>query len=132
MKLHEAPDDKLVAAYIKIRDEIASDEAAAKAAIAPKKEKLDKIESEFLRRFAERGSEAVRTNSGTAYKSVRRSVSVGDWEAFFIDWVIPNQAWEFINHAPNKSSVIEYRDLNGDIPPGLNLREEYVVGLRRA
>lgn len=132
MKLTDAPDDKLVAKYVELRDEVAQREAQFKTEIAVPKSKMEKIEIEFLRRFNERGAESVRTAQGTAYRTVRTSVTCGDWETFFNTFVVPQQAWEFIEHRPSKTSVLQFRGEHNDLPPGINLREEAVVGFRRA
>lgn len=132
MKLNEAPDDLLIQAYIKVRDDLSAKEAEMKAALAPLKDKLDKIETEMLRRFNERGVESVRTKFGTAYKNTRASVSVADWDAFFNGFVLPNKAWDFINHAANKSSIQQYKEEHNELPPGINYSEVLTVGFRRA
>lgn len=131
-KLHEASDAQLVGAYVKVRDEIAAIEAEHKEVLKNPKSKLEKIEIEFLRRFQERDAESVRTSQGTAYRSTRTSATVADWDAFFNQFVVPNQAWDFIERRANKTMVVQYKGEHGDIPPGLNWREEAVVGFRRA
>ena len=131
-KLNEATDKQLVAAYVKLRDELAVAEAAYKESISPKKGNMEKIEAEFLRRLIERDAESIRTESGTAYKSSRISVTTADWDAFFHQYVMPNGAWELIERRPSKEAVKQFKAEHGDIPPGLNWREENVVGFRRA
>lgn len=132
MKLHEAPDDVLVGNYVKLRDELAVKEAEMKEALAPLKGNMDKLENEFLRRLNERGAEAVRTKFGTAYKNIKSSVSVADWEAFFHNFVIPNGAWDFITRAANKSAIQQFKGEHNDLPPGINYTEIATVGFRRA
>lgn len=132
MKLSEAPDDRLVEEYIRLRDEKAQREARHKEELSPINKKMEKIEAEFLQRLGDRGAESVRTNAGTAYKSSRVSVTTADWDAYFHHFVLPNNAWEFIEHRPSKAAVQQYKAEHGDIPPGLNWKEEYVVGFRRS
>jgi hypothetical protein len=133
MKLNEAPDDKLVGAYVSIRDDVAAEEAAFKARVKDKKEKLDKIEAEFLRRFGERGAESVRTTHGTAYKLVRTSATVAD-RGIYTDWILadPESRLSYLDVRANKKEIEQFKGEHGDIPPGLNWREELTVGFRRA
>jgi len=133
MKLNEAPDDKLVETYIAIRDSVAAKESAHKEALSPLKGKLDKIEAEFLRRFSERGQESVRTNFGTAYKSTRSSATVAD-RGSYVGWILeaPEDRLSYLDVRANKTEVAQYKGEHGDVPPGLNWREELVVGFRRA
>lgn len=132
MKLSEAPDDRLVAESIKYRDEIAQIEARVKVETEGLKHRRDRIEAEMLRRMTERGAESIRTSSGTVYKIMRTSATVADWDSFFNQFVVPNQAWEFIERRANKTSVAQYRQENDDIPPGLNWREEITLGFKRS
>lgn len=132
MKIPDAPDDILVSHYVAIRDDVAKEEATFKAQIADKKKKLEKIENEFLRRFSDRGAESVRTKFGTAYRLTRTSATVADWESFFFQFVVPNQAWDLLEHRAKKDAVVQYKGEHGDLPPGLNWREELTVGFRRA
>ncbi len=132
MKLNEAPDDKLIGAYVAIRDEIAQLEVAHKATLATPKGRLEKIEVEMLRRFQERGAESIRTKLGTAYRSTKTSVTCADWDSFFHGFVLNNQAWEMLEHRPAKTAVLQYKEEHDELPPGLNYREEASVGFRRS
>lgn len=131
-KLAEAKDDKLIGAYVALRDQVAQMEADYKLQVADPRSKLEKIEAEMLRRFQERGAESIRTNLGTAYKSSRTSVTCADWDSFFHQFVVPNAAWEMLEHRPSKTAIVQYKGEHGEIPPGLNWREELTVGFRRA
>jgi hypothetical protein len=132
MKLNEAPDDKLIGAYVAIRDEIAKMEADYKTTVAGPKGRMEKIEIEMLRRFQERGAESIRTKLGTAYRSTKTSVTCADWDSFFHGFVLKNSAWEMLEHRPAKTAVLQYKGEHGELPPGLNYREEASVGFRRS
>lgn len=124
--------NELVAAYIKARDKEAAIKAEYEGKIAPVKQLREKIEGKLLGVMNSAGMESIRTESGTAYKSVRSSCSVADWDAFFHGYVVPNEAWEFIEHRPSKTAVQQYRDEENSIPPGLNWSETLVVNFRRS
>jgi hypothetical protein len=134
MKLQDAPDDKLIAAFVKIRDQRAQLKAAYENEDSDNKEKQEKIEAEFLRRFSERGTDSTKANGiGTAYTKIVTSTSVANKDVFF-GWILedPVDRIMFVNAAANKANVIQYRGENQDIPPGLNWAETRTVGFRRA
>lgn len=134
MKLQDAPDDKLIGAYVKIRDARAQRKAAYETDDAADKEKQEKIEAEFLRRFHERGTDSTKANGvGTAYKIVRTSATVGDPDVYR-GWILqnPEDRMIFMEMRANKTAVLQYRTEHDDIPPGINWREDLTVGFRRA
>jgi len=121
----------LVEKYIKLRD--------AKAALAKQfKEKaallegpMDKIEALILQEFGKQGIESARTDSGTAYKSVRTSATVADWEAT-LGFIVENRAWEMLERRVSKEAVVAFREEHDDLPPGVNYREEITLNVRRS
>lgn len=134
MKLPDIRDDKLVAAYISLRDKRATRKAEFDAADADDKSKQEKIEAEFLRRFNDRGINSVSAEgTGTAYKSIRTSATVAD-RGVYIDWVLeePVNRVAFLDVRANKTTVEQYRAANDDLPPGLNWSETATVNFRRS
>ena len=99
--------------------------------MAPLDALLDKIEALLLKTFQETGVESVKTESGTAYSSSRTSATVADWDAFFEGYVLPNQAWEFLERRCNKGAVEQFKAANEDLPPGINWSETLTVNVRR-
>ena len=131
MKLNEARDDVLVKAYIDLRDRRTQRKADFDTSDASDKDKQEKIEAEFLRRFNDRGIDNVSARGiGTAYKSTRTSATVADWEAL-LGYIRQSGAWEMLERRVNKTAVEQYRAANEDIPPGVNVRSEIVVNFRR-
>ena len=127
MKLNE-----LVGKYVQLRDQKAKIKAEYDAKVAAVDNVLDKIEAVLLKTFEDTGMESVKTEFGTAYKSVRTSASVADWDAFFAH-VRENGAFELIERRCNKTAVEQFKAANdGQLPPGLNWREERVVNIRRS
>lgn len=133
MKLSDAQDDRLVAAYIQIRDRRAQRKAAFDNEDFDDKAKQEKIEAEFISRFNTRGAQSVRTEFGTAYRELKSSATVADREAY-VGWILesPQERLVFLDVKANKTSVKEYRAANDDIPPGLNWSETICVNFRRA
>lgn len=126
MKLSE-----LVAKYIELRDK----KSQIKAEYDEKVHKLDaaltQMESALLKTFETAGMDSVKTEFGTAYATVQSSASVADPDVFR-QFVKEHDAWEMFQNRVSKTAVEQYKAVHGDIPPGVNWREERVVNVRRA
>jgi hypothetical protein len=89
------------------------------------------IETEFLRRFNERGIDSVSSRDfGVAYRTTRTSTSVADFEAL-LGHVKENEAWELIERRVNKTAVQEFVEEHGDLPPGVNMSSVQQINFRR-
>ena len=126
MKLNE-----LVEKYIAIRDRKGKLKAEYEGKVAELDAVLDKIEAVLLKTFQETGMDSVKTEFGTAYRSTRMQASVADWDTF-IAHVKEHDAYELLERRCSKSGVEQYRAANDDIPPGVNIRTEQVVNIRRS
>lgn len=127
MKLSEA-----VSLYIQLRDKKAEMKADFDASIAPLNEKMDKLEAKLLDVFNKTGMDSVKTENGTAYTAVRTTASIADREAF-MDYVKANEEWSLLEARASKTAVEQFRDSNnGELPPGINIRSERVVNIRRS
>lgn len=127
MKLSEA-----VSLYIQMRDKKAQMKADFEASVAPLQEKMDKLEAKLLDVFNKTGMDSVKTEFGTAYATTRTTASVADREAF-MEYVKANEEWALLEVRTSKTAVEQYRAANdNELPPGVNLREERVVNIRRS
>jgi len=126
MKLSDA-----VSVYIGLRDKKAKMKAELDEAIKPIQEKMDKLEAKLLEAFQAAGVDSVKTEFGTAYTSVRTTASVADRDAF-MEFVKANDEWSLIEVRAAKVAVEQFRAANDDLPPGINMREERVVNVRRS
>lgn len=126
MKLSEA-----VSIYIKMRDKKAQMKAEFDASVAPLNEKMEKLEAKLLDVFNKTGMDSVKTEFGTAYTTTRVTASVADRE-IFMNHVKENDEWALLEVRASKTAVEQYRDNNNDLPPGISMREERVVNIRRS
>jgi hypothetical protein len=127
MKLSEA-----VQMYISLRDRKAEMKAEFDAQVATVQEKMDKLEAKLLEVFNKTGTDSVKTPFGTAYTTVRTSVTAADRDAF-MSFVRANEEWSLLEVRPSKTAVEQFRAANdNEVPPGLNIREERVVNVRRS
>lgn len=130
-KIGELDDATLLEFFIRLRDKRSQRKAAYDADDAGDKDKQNKIEVEFLRRFDERGIDNVSSRDvGTAYRSTRSSATVADFEVF-LEHVKREEAWELLERRVNKKAVEQFREVHEDLPPGVNWSEAQVVNFRR-
>lgn len=127
MKLSEA-----VSLYIQLRDKKAQMKAEFDQQVAPVQEKMDKLEAKLLDVFNQTGMDSVKTEFGTAYATTRSSASVADRDTF-MDFVKANEEWALLEVRVSKTAVDQFRSANdNELPPGINIREERVVNIRRS
>ena len=126
MKLSEA-----VAIYIKMRDKKAQMKAEFDASVAPLNEKMEMLEAKLLDVFNKTGMDSVKTEFGTAYTTTRVTASVADRE-IFMNYVKANGEWSLLEVRAAKTAVEQFRSIHDDIPPGISMREERVVNVRRS
>lgn len=123
--------DQLVAKYIALRDLIAAEEAEFKNTMQGKKEMLDKVENVLKRHFEETGTDTVTVRGvGTAYKTLRTSTGVADWEEV-LPFIKSHGAWDMLERRVNKTAVLDYLKNAGELPPGVNMSQQVVVNIRR-
>ena len=126
--------NRLVAVYVKMRDEKArikkeSDERCAKI-----QEQMDRLNGEILRHLHDHSLESVKTEAGTAFKKEEIKPSVKDWTAYD-EWladqgVHPSDAYE---KRVSRKFVTDYMDQHdGAMPAGVSVHREYVVTVRRS
>lgn len=123
--------EELVEKYIELRDTKSKMSSDYKAKVAVLDKVLDKIEAELLSQFGDLGMESVRTKSGTAYKSTRTSATVADWD-YTLDFIQKHELWNMLERRVSKQAVEQYKEEHGDLPPGINWREEITINVRRA
>ena len=123
--------EELIEKYIAIRDKKAEIVAAHKAKIAKIDEALGKVEAVLLVQLEENGMESARCKSGTVYKSNRTSATVADWD-YVLNFIQTNDLWNMLERRVSKQAVEQYKEEHGDLPPGINWREELVVNVRRS
>jgi len=127
MKMSEA-----VAKYIELRDKKAQMKAEYEALVAPVQANMEKLEAKLLAAFEAAGMDSIKTPNGTAYTATRSSATIADKDVF-LDHVKTNLAWDLLEQRVSKAGVEQYQQENeGALPPGINIRVERVVNVRRA
>ncbi len=125
------PTDKLVKAYVKIRD--------ARKELADKyekddgdlKESLDVIEAQLLEACKAIGADSIRTQFGTISRTVKKRYWTNDWHSFY-EFLKEHQALELLEKRVAQTNMATFLEDNPDLhPPGLNIDSRYSVVVRR-
>ena len=123
--------EKLVDAYIQLRDRRSQRKKDFEESDSSDKAYQDKIEGILMAHFNENGVDRVGCSSGTAYKTIRTSAVVADWDTV-LNFIKDKDAWEMLEHRVSKKAVEEYVSENEALPPGVNVTSEAVVNVRRS
>lgn len=123
--------DELVNLYVQLRDRRAMRKKEYETTDSADKAKLERLEGVLLAKFNESGMESVRTKAGTAFKHKTSSATVGDRDAF-VAHIRASQDFELMDVRANKTGVQNYLDATGELPPGINWREEITIRVNRA
>lgn len=125
-----ASSDKLVAAYVMLRDQKKEMMDRHKAELEPINTKMALVENAMLDALNGQQAESVRTEHGTMYKLKRTSTKVVDWDVA-LAYILDNDLEHMLERRVSKSAVEEFLAANGELPPGVAMTTDITVGVRR-
>jgi hypothetical protein len=124
--------DKLVDVYIKIRDARDTIRKEAEAKEAELQEQLDVIEQNILELCKNTGATSIKTEHGTAIRTVKNRYTTNDWERFYA-FMFEHQAPQLLERRIQQSNMKQFLDENPDLhPAGLNVDSTYAITVRRS
>lgn len=123
--------NKRVGQYVQLRDKIKELDDAHKEKMAPYRETLEQLNCALLAHLNNIGGDSVRTESGTVYKTEKKSASLADKSAFWA-FVSTGGDWELLDWKANAPAVARYIEEHSALPPGVNYSVTHVVGVRRS
>ena len=130
--MENTPVDKLVEVYIKIRDardEVRKELEAKEADFA---EQLDLISQQILEVCKQTGADSIKTQFGTAMRSVKNKYWTNDWEKFY-EFLFENAAPELLERRIHQTNVRQFLEENPELhPAGLNVDSTYAIIVRRS
>jgi len=123
--------DKLVKAYIKIRDKRKEIAEQYEQQDSELKESLELIESELLEVCKQMGADGFKTEYGTVSRKVAKRYWTNDWHSFH-KFMKEHGAMELLEKRIAQTNMSVFLEENPDlIPPGLNIDSRYAVTIRR-
>jgi hypothetical protein len=99
--------------------------------LEPVQQAMGALENVMLDALNKAGSNSMRTDAGTAYKSVRTSISIADPEEFRL-WVESQNRPDFYENRVSKEAVENYINAGNPLPPGLKVSSDTVVNVRKS
>ena len=125
------PTDKLVRAYIKIRDarkELSDEYERQDSGL---KESLEIIEAQLLEACKAIGADSIRTPYGTLSRTVKKRYWTNDWHSFYA-FLKEHEALELLEKRVSQTNMSTFLEQNPALhPPGLNVDSRYSVVVRR-
>jgi len=123
--------NEMVETYIRYRDKKAEMKAEYEKSVAKIDLLLEKIETKLMAHMNESGVESLRTEAGTAYKSIKSSASVADRD-IFLNFVREHDAWELLETRAAKRAVEDFKAANDELPPGVSWNAVATINVRRS
>jgi hypothetical protein len=128
----DAPTDKLVSVYIKMRDARSKLKQEYEEKDKAIKAQMEVLETHLLETCKKAGADSIRTQFGTVIRGVKTQYWTSDWENMH-KFVLENQAVDLLERRVSQTAMKEFLQANPDkFPPGLNVNSEYTVTVRRS
>lgn len=121
--------DEAVRVYIEHRNALKAFMANAKLVEDATKSDLSKISMWMRQKGDELGIDSFKTQYGTAFRNVKTSYRMGDWNTF-INWVKATDNFQCLEKRVAKLSTKEIHDETGEIPPGIDYSAEVEFDVR--
>ena len=123
--------DKLVAAYVKMRDDLSAQEKTFKEFKAKRKDEMLQIADALQKMMDDDGLESMKTTAGTAFRATKDFISVENWNDV-LKYVEDTGDLAIFNKSVNKTVIKEYMgDHAGITPPGLLYGMKTEIQIRR-
>lgn len=125
------PTDKLVKAYVKIRDARKELSEKFEQEDSVLKDSLDTIEAQLLEACKSIGADSIRTPFGTISRTVKKRYWTNDWHSFY-EFLKEHGVLELLEKRVAQTNMSTFLEENPDLhPPGLNIDSRYSVVVRR-
>jgi hypothetical protein len=132
MSEEPAPTEKLVKAYIKMRNARSALKEQYEAQDAQIRSQMDVLEGHFLELCKSTGASSIKTPAGTIIRGVDTRYWTSDWESMHA-FIRENDALDLLERRIAQSAMREFVKNNPDkMPKGLNANSEYKVTIRKA
>lgn len=116
--------------YVKYRDMLSVERKGWEDHEKDVKDEMTRISMWLRDRGDELGVDSFNTPYGTAYRNVKSSYRIEDWDAYS-KWIIATNNAQCLEKRPAKLAVKEIFDKDGSLPPGLMEFVEVEFNVRR-
>jgi hypothetical protein len=124
--------DKMVKAYIKMRDRRSELKAQYEDEDAGIKEQMESIEGELLELCKTTGTDGLKTQFGTVSRSIKTRYDASDWESMH-KFILEHSAPDLLERRVAQRAMKEFIESNPELmPPGLNVSSHYAITVTRS
>ena len=124
--------DKLVKAYIKMRDARTALKTDYEVADNKIKAGMETIEKELLELCRSTGMDGLKTVHGTVSRTIQTRYWTSDWEAMH-NFIKENDALDLLERRVAQKAMGDFLKENPDkMPVGMNVDSRYTVNVRRS
>ena len=126
------PTEKVVAAYINLRDAIDKMKSRHKAELQELDEQLEMLSQELLNRCDEAGGNISVPGVGRVARRITRNYWTSDWPALY-EIIKEHDAFHLLHQRITNKAMQEFLEEHPDLTPaGLNVDSKYTVVVTRA
>lgn len=130
--MSEVTAEKLVSAYIKVRDKRAELKKQFDLADAELLEKQNTFQNALLEILKGAGGDSIKTKFGTATRTVKTRYWTTDWQGMY-DFIKTEDAPYLLEQRIHQGNIKKFLEENPDKQPvGLSLDSAYAITVRRA
>lgn len=124
--------DKLVAAYIKMRNKRAELLRAYEGADSEVKMQMELVESRLLELCKEIGADTLGSKHGKVIRTVKTRYWTNDWDSMY-RFINEHRMPELLERRISQSTIKQLLEENPElVPPGINTESRYAVVIRRS
>lgn len=116
--------------YRALRDKKKEIQARHAAELAPFNEAMEQLEAVMLDALNQLGSNSMKTDAGTVYKSTRVSYSIADPDEFR-NFVEANGLPQLYENRPSKEALEHYVAGGNPLPPGIKRSSDVTINVRK-
>jgi len=130
--MSEVTAEKLVSAYIKIRDKRAELKKQYDLSDAELLDKQNTCQNALLEILKGAGGESIKTKFGTATRTVKTRYWTTDWQSMY-DFIKDENSIYLLEQRIHQGNMKKFLEENPDkLPVGLSLDSSYAITVRRA
>jgi hypothetical protein len=123
--------DRLVKAYIAMRDKRA--ELSKEYANADKKieEQMEMVEAELVKMCKDVGADSLRTSFGNVHRTIKTTYETSDWESMY-NFIVEHNIPHVLQRRISPLNMKQFLDENPTLMPiGMNVNNKYAVKIIR-
>lgn len=123
--------DKLVKAYVNIRDRRSEIKKGYEVEDTVLVDQLDAVRAALLAYCKDHGVDSVRTAEGLFYRTVKQTYWTSDWEQMH-KFILEHAEPSLLDKRINQKHMREFLEDNPDLlPKGLNSNSTYTISVRK-